>query len=150
MRRLRDTAAFFAVAGLLLGLAVLGSAARAESSLRAPEAVKLGLGILKEVVTDSGRLIAAGRYDDLPGESDRFEAGMADLQQGLGAGTSPFRKQLEPLIARARVASSAMSEAARARRTSMLPIAHEQLAQAVDALIQLFPPDLRPVSRAAR
>lgn len=144
MGRPMRAATVSALAGLLLGLAALGLEARAQSSLRAPESVKIGLGILEEVVIDSGRLIAAEDYDALPRQADRFEAGMAALEQGLGEGASPLRKQIEPLIARARVASSAMSEAARARRTSMLPIAHQQLADAVDALIPLFPPDLRP------
>jgi hypothetical protein len=134
------------LAGLLLAAVVLGPAARAQSTFRAPESVKIGLGILHQVVVDSGRLITAGSYDQLPQQSDRFEAGMAALQQGLGEGASPFRKQIEPLIARARVASSAMSEAAKARRTSMLPVAHKQLADAVSALIALFPPDMRPAA----
>jgi hypothetical protein len=149
MHRTMRAATLVFLAGALLAATVLGGPrARAESSFRAPESIRMGLGILNGVVIDSGRLIAAASYDQLPKQAERFEAGMAALQQGLGEGASPFRKQIEPLIARARVASSAMSEAARARRTSMLPVAHQQLADAVKALIALFPPDLRPAAPA--
>ncbi|HTW37863.1 MAG TPA: hypothetical protein VMD49_04775 [Steroidobacteraceae bacterium] len=144
MRRPMRAATVLALAGSLLALAVLGLEARAQSSLRAPESVRIGLGILDEVVTDSGRLITAADYDALPRQTERFEAGVTALEQGLGEDSSPLRKQIEPLLARARVAASAMREAASARRISMLPIAHQQLADAVHALIALFPPDLRP------
>jgi hypothetical protein len=142
MRAMRS-AALVALAGLWLGVLLPGAAARAQA-FRAPESVKMGLDTLNRVVIDSGRLIEAERYDQLPQQSDRFEAGMAALQQGLGEGASPFRKQIEPLLARARVAASAMSEAVRSHRTSMLPVAHRQLADAVSALIALFPPGVRP------
>jgi hypothetical protein len=149
MHRTMRADTLISLAGALLVLTALGGPlARADSSLGAPESVKMGLGILNDVVVNSGRLIAAGSYDELPKQADRFEAGMAALQQGLGEGASPFRKQIEPLLARARVASSAMSEAARSHRTEMLPIAHRQLADAVRALIALFPPELQPAGAA--
>ncbi len=136
-------AALVSLAGLLLGVLAPGAPVRAQA-FRAPESVKMGLETLNKVVIDSGRLIEARSYDQLPQQSDRFEAGMAALEQGLGQGASPFRKQIEPLLARARVAASAMSEAVRSHRTAMLPVAHRQLADAVGALIALFPPGMRP------
>lgn len=129
----------------LLALA-LGAAqpAGAQSTMRSPESVKSALGILSRVVVESGKLIAAHRYDQLPRESNEFEAGLTALQQGLGNGPSPLNSKLEPLVGKARVASSAMSEAVEAHRDSMLPLAHRQLADAVSEIIASFPPDLRP------
>ncbi len=148
MRRMMRTATFLTGTVLLLGLTMLGPA-RAESTFRAPESIRVALRTLNEVVIESGRLIAAGHYDALALQTQRFEAGVTALQQGLGEGASPLQKQLEPLLARARVASNAMSEAAGAQRISMLPVAHRQLAQAVTAIIALFPPDLRPADAGA-
>ena len=118
----------------------------AQSTLRSPESVKSALGILSRVVSESGKLIAAHRYDQLPRESTEFEAGLTALRQGLGNGPSPLNSKLEPLVGKARVASSAMSEAVEAHRDSMLPLAHRQLAAAVSEIIASFPPDLRPAA----
>jgi hypothetical protein len=126
------------------GSALLGVSVAAQGTLTAPQSIRIGLGIMNQVVTDTARLIAEQSFDQLPRESDRFEAGVEALQQGLGDAPSPLRKQIEPLVARARVAASAMIEAARSHRTAMLPVAHEQLASAVSSLVALFPSELRP------
>jgi len=123
---------------VLLLVSLLGPAARAQSSIRAPESVRSGLAILDQVVIDSGHLIAAGSYDQLPRQSDRFESGAAALEQGLGDSPAQFRRDVERVLARARVASGAMSDAATAHRTALLPAAHQQLADAVRALDVLF------------
>ena len=124
---------------------VLGAApgARAQSASTA-ESIQSALGILSRVVTDSGKLIADRRYDQLPGESNEFEAALTALEQQLGSRPSPLRTKLEPLIGKARIASSAMREAVEAHRDSMLPLAHHQLADAVNEIIASFPPQLRP------
>lgn len=100
---------------------------------------------MKAAVADSERLIASHDYGQLPRESNEFEAGLIALEQGLGDQPSPLKSKLEPLIAKARVASSAMTEAAEAHRDSMLPLAHRQLSEAVTAIIAAFPPALRPM-----
>lgn len=100
---------------------------------------------MNAAVADSERLIASHDYGQLPRESNEFEAGLIALEQGLGNQPSPLKSKLEPLIAKARVASSAMTEAAEAHRDSMLPLAHRQLAEAVTAIIAAFPPALRPM-----
>ncbi|HTX23386.1 MAG TPA: hypothetical protein VMD03_01910 [Steroidobacteraceae bacterium] len=123
---------------------LLGAPVEAQGTFKAPESIKIGLATMNQVVTDTARLIAAHSFDQLPRESDRFEAGVEALQQGVGDAPSPLRKQIEPLIGRARIAASAMAEAARSHRTAMLPIAHDQLASAVSSLVALFPPELRP------
>ncbi len=73
-----------------------------------------------------------------------MEAGLTALEQGLGGRPSELRSKLEPLIGKARIASSAMSEAVASHRDSMLPLAQRQLADAVNAIIASFPPELRP------
>jgi hypothetical protein len=132
-------------AGLLALALGAGSPARAQN-LRSPDSVKSALGILARVVADSGKLISAHRYDQLPRESNEFEAGLTALEQGVGNRPSPLRTKLEPLVGKARVASSAMSEAVEAHRDSMLSLAHRQLADAVSEIIAAFPPDVRPAA----
>jgi hypothetical protein len=100
--------------------------------------------MLSQVVADSGKLIADHHYDQLPRESSEFEAALTSLEQGLGNHPSPLRTQLEPLVGKARIASSAMREAVEAHRDSMLPLAHRQLADAVSQIIESFPPAMRP------
>jgi hypothetical protein len=137
-------AALVGLCTLLLAQSLCGPTARAQASFPAPESIRMGLAILNQVVTDSGRAIAAGSYDQLPRQSDQFDRGVAAVEQGLGDGHSQFRRDVERVLARARVASGAMSDAATAHRTAMLPAAHQQLADAVRALNALFPPELRP------
>jgi hypothetical protein len=139
MHRPARAASMLPAIGLLLGAAVC-----AQTAFRAPESIRVGLSVMSQVVESTGRLIAAGRYDQLPAESSEFEAGLTALQQGLGDQPSPLRTKIEPLLARARVAASAMSEAVAAHRDSMLPVAHDQLADAVQSIIALFPESLRP------
>ncbi len=139
MHRPARAASMLPAIGLLLGAAVC-----AQTAFRAPESIRVGLSVMSQVVENTGRLIAAERYDQLPAESREFEAGMTALQQGLGDQPSQLRTQIEPLLARARVAASAMSEAVAAHRDSMLPVTHDQLADAVRSIIALFPESLRP------
>jgi hypothetical protein len=138
--------AFVGLSVLLFAHALCSPAARAQSAapFRAPESIRSGLAILNQVVIDSGRLIAAGSFEQLPRQSDQFESGATALEQGLGDSHSQFRRDVERVLARARIASGAMSDAATAHRTAMLPAAHQQLADAVRALDALFPPEVRP------
>jgi hypothetical protein len=135
---------------ILLGAAWLAAAcaaapiASAQAAVRAPMSVRDALDIMSRVVADSEQMIASRRYDQLPRETREFEAGLTALEQGVGTQPSQLRSRLEPLIAKARVASSAMSEAAQSNRDSMLPLTHRQLADAVNAIIAAFPEDLRP------
>ena len=138
--------AFVGLSVLLLAHALCGAAARAQSasSLPAPESVRSALAILNQVVIESGQLIAAGSFDQLPRQSDQFESGATALEQGLGASPAQFRRDVERVLARARVASGAMSDAAAAHRTALLPAEHQQLADAVRALNVLFGAQVRP------
>lgn len=130
---------------LLAAMAWLaGSAAWAQSSAPPPDSVKSALDLMSHVVADSGRLIASHRYDELPRESSELEKGLTTLERGLGSPPSALRSKLEPLIAKARVASSAMSEAVESHQESMLPLTQRQLAEAVKAIIDTFPAGLRP------
>ncbi len=144
MRRPACVAILFTASGLLLAAGVW-----AQAVFRAPESVRLGLSVMSQVVENTGRLIAAGRYDQLPAESNEFEAGVTALEQGLGNPPTPFKTRIEPLLARARVAASAMSEAVASHRNSMLPVAHDQLADAVQSLIAMFPASLQPPAAPA-
>jgi hypothetical protein len=140
---LQPSRAVVGLCALLLALSLCAPAARAQSSAPGPESIRTGLAILDQVVADSGRLIAAGSYDQLPRQSDQFESGATVLEQGLGDTPAQFRRDVERVLARARVASGAMSDAAAAHRTALLPAAHQQLADAVRALDVLFAPELR-------
>ncbi len=138
------------IASALPALALLLAASVcAQTPLRAPQSIRIGLSVMSQVVENSGRLIAAGRYGELPAQSSEFEAGLTALEQGLGDQPSPLKASLEPLLARARVAASAMSEAVASQRDSMLPVAHDQLADAVRSIIALFPDSLRPTTGPA-
>lgn len=138
-----------AAAILLTAATLLGANAWAQLGFRAPESVRLGLSVMSQVVANTGRLIAAGRYAELPAQANEIEAGIASLRRGLGDQPSSFQMKLVPLIAQLRVASGAMTEAATHHRESMLPIVHDQLAQAVSALIALFPQSLRPAASSS-
>lgn len=144
MRRLIRPASLF-----LIAAALLGTNAWAQLGFKAPQSVRLGLSVMSQVVANSGRLIAARRYGKLPGEARELEASIDSLQRGLGPQPPAFKKQLVPLIAQLRVASGALREAATHHRASMLPLVHDQLAQAVSKLIALFPEDVRPRPAAA-
>ncbi len=144
MRRPVCVATLLAAISLLLAAAV-----GAQTAFRTPASIRVGLSVMSQVVENTGQLIASGRYDQLPAESNEFEAGVTALEQGLGDQPSPFKTRIEPLLAKARVAASAMSEAVASHRNSMLPVAHDQLADAVQSLIALFPQSLRPPAAAA-
>jgi hypothetical protein len=137
--------AFLGLWLLVLAYALCDSTARAQSeaAFRAPDSIRSGLAILDQVVIDSGRLIAAGSFDQLPRQSDQFESGASAVEQGLSDSPSQFRRDVERVLARARVASGAMSDAAAAHRTALLPAEHQQLADAVRALDVLLAPALR-------
>jgi len=102
---------------------------------------------MSEVVVQSDSLIASRAYEQLPQQSMQFERGLATLGQGLDVESADRRQQLRPLLAKARVASSAMSEAAKTRNDAMLKLTHEQLAAIVKAIVQAFPPELQPSER---
>ncbi|MGH8261246.1 MAG: hypothetical protein ACREUG_16315, partial [Steroidobacteraceae bacterium] len=142
-RWLRASTLIAACAALSAGALLAGPAAQAQGTLSSPASIRAALGIMSRVVAESGRLIAARRYDQLPRESNEFEAGLIDLEQGLG-NQPALREKLEPLVGKARIASSAMSEAVGAHRDSMIPLTHEQLADAVSEIIASFPASLRP------
>jgi hypothetical protein len=139
-----------AAATVLTAAALLGAAAWAQLGLRSPQSVRLGLSVISQVVANTGRLIAAGRYAELPAQANELDAGIASLQRGLGDQPSSFKTKLVPIIAQLRVASGAMREAATHHRESMLPVVHDQLAQAVSDLVALFPQNLRPATGAVR
>lgn len=137
-------AASIALAASLL----LGPIARAQLAFPAPESIRLGLSVLAQVVASTGRMIAAGRYAQLPAQSNELEAGIESVLRGVGDPPPAFKTQLVPLIAQLRVASGALREAATHHRESMLPVVHDQLAEAVQSLISLFPENLRPPASA--
>jgi hypothetical protein len=128
----------------LCALGLLCPAARGQSFVGSQDKVKSGLATMNAVVAQSERLIAAHDYSQLPRQSNEFEAGLIALEQGLGSQPSALKSKLEPLIAKARVASNAMSEAAQSHRDSMLPLTHRQLSEAVSAIIASFPAALQP------
>lgn len=146
MRTARRLALLAAAAGIIAFQLGAPTAARAQSTMRSPESVQTALGILNQVVVESGKLIAARRYEQLPRESNEFEAAITVLEQGLGKQPAALRMKLEPLVGKARVASSAMREAVEVHRDSMLPLAHRQLAAAVSEIIATFPASLRPAA----
>lgn len=129
----------------VLGL-ICWTAAWAQLSLKSPDSVKVGLSVLTQVVASTGQSIATRRYDRLPAEANELEAGLDELQKGLGDPHSELSLRVGLLTAKARVAAGALSEAYRADRASMLPLAHRQLAEAVRSIIALFPERLRPVA----
>lgn len=135
------------LAGAVIAAAAMHTAA-AQIVMSSPEMVKSGLAAMDRVVSESEQLIAAGDYDQLPRESDHLESGLATLQSGLAGPSSPpeqSRAMLDLLIAKSRVAASAMGEAARSHNTSMVRVTASQLAAAVNAIVALFPRELRPV-----
>ncbi|HUN25569.1 MAG TPA: hypothetical protein VMU67_04615 [Steroidobacteraceae bacterium] len=124
------------------------NAAQAQIIVTSPEMVKSGLSALDQVAAESGELIAAGNYDELARESERLDAGLASLESGIAAPPaqpSQSRAMLDLLIAKSRVAASAMGEAARTHNTSMVRVTTSQLVAAVKAIVALFPQELRPV-----
>jgi len=138
MRRLRMKHAL--AVGLLLAIGTV----HAQAPLKSPEAVSTGLRIMSQVVRHTDRLIAAKTYEQIPHECGEFEEGMKEVQNGVGTQPSELKTKLSPLLAKARVASNAMSEAAMSRNDAQLALAHDQFAAAVSSVIQLFPADLRP------
>ncbi len=134
----------------VLTAVLLSASASAQTVFKAPDSVRLGLSVMSQVVASSGRLIAAGHYTELPAQANEIDAGIASLQRGLGEQPSSFIMKLTPLIAQLRVACGAMREAATHDRASMLPLVHDQLAEAVTSIIELFPENVRPAPLAAR
>ena len=128
----------------LLFFALFCSVAWSQSIVRSPDAVRGALAGMNEVVEHSGRLIASHDYGQLPAQANEFEARLIAFEQAIGPQPSELKSQLEPLIAKARVASSAMSEAAQSHRDSLLPLTHRQLAGAVSAIIAAVPASLQP------
>jgi hypothetical protein len=133
-------------AGALICAALLLAAAplRAQTTFRSPDAVRTGLRVMNQVVRQTERLIASKTYDQLPHEAREFDAGLDALQEGVGNQPSDFKTKLGPLLAKARVAASAMSEAAQTHQDAALGTTHEQFATAVKAVTEAFPKELRP------
>ncbi len=136
-----------ALAALLFPALLLG--ADAQGALTPRESVHVGLTLMTQVVVQSGSLIAARSYDQLPEQNARFEQGLATLRHGITGEPAERRQQLDRLLAKARVAASGMSEAARTRNDAMLKLTHDQLATAVKAIAQDFPQELQPTPGAA-
>ncbi len=128
---------------LLLVLALGISSAVAQEPASPENPVRAGLGIMNRVVSESGTQIGAHRYEQLPREAAEFERGLERLTEGLSDSPPELRQRLGPLLAKARVASSAMAEAARSRNEAMIPVTHRQLAAAVQAINELLPPAQR-------
>jgi hypothetical protein len=126
------------------GVLLLAAAALAQTTFKSPDSVKTGLRIISQVVRHTGRLIDAKNYDQVPHETGEFDEGMQTLQEGVGTQATEFKAKLDPLLAKARVASNAMSAAAMAHNDPQLRSAHDQFATAVGSVVELFPADLRP------
>ncbi len=135
--------ALMVACGLLLAVAL-----PAQTALKSPQTVKTGLRILNQVVGHTGRLIAAKSYDQVPREAGEFTDGVAVLREGLAGEPAAFKAKIEPLIEKALKASSAMVDAAKAGNEATLTTTYDQFAAAVKVVIEAFPEDLRPKSRA--
>jgi hypothetical protein len=147
----RWSCARVACAGVLLAAALLLAAGplRAQTIFKSPDSVRAGLRIMNQVVRHTGQLIASKTYDQLPHERREFDEGLDTLQEGIGNQPADFKTKLGPLIAKARVASSAISEAAQTHNDAALGVSHGQFAAAVKALTEAFPEELRPRAPAA-
>ena len=115
-----------------------------QSSGTSADSVKTGLRIMNQVVGHTGRLIAAKAYDQVPHEGQEFEEGLSVLKQGIANEPPDFKTRIGPLLAKARVASNAMSEAAQSHNDAMLSLTHEQFATAVKSVVEMFPENVRP------
>jgi len=134
--------------GLLAAVLLLfAGALPAQTTWKSPESIKTGLRIMNQVVGHTGRLIAAKNYDQLPREGQEFEQGLAVLNEGIANESADFKTKIGPLLAKARVAANAMSEAAQTHNESMLSLTHEQFAAAVKAVTDMFPEEMRPQPR---
>jgi len=129
---------------LLVMLALPIGWAAAQQAAAPENPVRAGLGIMTRVVSESGTQIDSHRYEQLPREAAEFERGLEQLTEGLTGAPPALRQSLGPLLAKARVASSAMAEAARSRNEAMIPVTHRQLAAAVKAIEEKLPPAERP------
>jgi len=137
----------FAPWPLAASLLLFTGALSAQTAWKSPESVKTGLRIMNQVVGHTGRLIAAKNYDQLPHEGQEFEEGLAVLNEGIANESPDFKTKIGPLLAKARVASNAMSEAAQTHNDAMLSVTHDQFAAAVKAVTDMFPEDMRPKPR---
>jgi hypothetical protein len=138
----------------LLAVPLLASLAAAQAPppsqpLTPAQSVHVGLTLMNDVVVHSESLILAHSYEELPQQRAQFEQGLTTLQQGLGLVSPQQRQQLDRLLAKARVAAIAMSEAAGRHNDPMLKLTHDQLAAAVSAAAQIFPRELQPAPGGA-
>jgi hypothetical protein len=141
-------AARLCLAPLLAALANL-ACAQAQAPLTPAQSVQVGLTVMSNVVVQSDGLIAAHAYEQLPQQQAQFERGLSTLQRGMALAPPEHLQLLERLLAKARVAASGMTEAARAHNDSLLKVTHNQLAAAVSGVVKIFPPSLQPAPGAA-
>ena len=133
----------------VLAPALAVAQAQAQNNLTPAQSVQIGLTMMSDAVVHSDSLIAAHAYEQLPQQRAQFEQGLSTLQRGMSLAPPEHRQKLERLLAKARVAASGMSEAARSHNDSLLKITHDQLAAAVSGVVKIFPPSLQPTPGGA-
>jgi hypothetical protein len=148
-RRTRRTIVRIHRSGALVALMlVLSGGALAQAPVDTVQAVRSGLAMMDQVVDRTGQLVQTKTYDSLPREAANFEPALATLEAGVAHEPSDFRQRLGPLLAKARVAASGMSEAVKSHNEPMIILSQRLFAAAVQAAIGLFPAALQPKPRA--
>jgi hypothetical protein len=142
-------AACLAALTSLAGAQAPPAPAPSRAPLTPAESVRIGLTMMSDVVVHSDGLIAAHAYEQFPQQQAQFEQGLSTLQRGMTLAPPEHMQLLERLLAKARVAASGMTEAARTHNDSLLKITHDQLAAAVSGTIRIFPSYLQPAPGGA-
>lgn len=136
---------------LLAPIAAIGLAlATTPAALgQAPESddVKTGLRIINQVVGHTGRLITSKNYDTVSHEHHEVVEGAEILRDGLADAPQQFQDEVSARLDDAIAASAAMAEPAAAHDDVALAAAHADFADAVHAVLDLFPEDVQPEHR---
>jgi hypothetical protein len=128
----------------VLGAWLLAAGAPAQTAPDAADSIKSGLLIMSQVATQTDQLVAARSYEQLPRQSSELDRGVAAVSAGITNQPSDFKSKVGPLLAKARVASNAIAEAAKTHNDAMLDTSRRQLTAAVQAVIDSFPAPMRP------
>src|SRR5579862_4479473 len=139
----------FAAILAMLGLALLATSTLA-AQLKSPDDVRTGLKLLVQVSNDFKRQITAKNFARIPHEYMEYTQAADALRAAINDEPAAFKDKVETRLKAAVAAYQKVSDmSATTPDPDRLMAEHSKAVAAMNALFQLFPPDLRPDPNAA-
>jgi hypothetical protein len=115
------------------------------AQLKSPDGVKSGLKLLVQISNDFKRQITAKNFARIPHEYQEYTEGADALRSAIKDEPADFKSKVETRLKAAVAAYKKVSDmSANAPDADKLMAEHGKAVTAMNAVFELFPPDLRP------